>query len=74
MPPATPPAELTHGIEMHMTHRARTTPNAALFDSARFVMNSVTLENQPNYYDVAAANLMTKTDRDSGDTSGSGGL
>ena len=37
-------------------------------------MNSVTLENQPNYYDIAAANLMTKTDRDSGDTSGSGML
>ena len=49
-------------------------PNASLFDQARFVMNSVTLENQPNYYDVACAHLLTKTDRDSPDTTGSGML
>ena len=49
-------------------------PNASLFDQARFVMNSVTLENQPNYYDTACAHMLTKTDRDSPDTTGSGML
>ena len=68
------PQSVTKGARPNANIAMSAAPNAALFDSARFVMNSVTLENQPNYYDTAAANLMTKTDRDSGDTSGSGML
>jgi hypothetical protein len=34
-------------------------PAHALFDQSRFVMNGVTVENQPNLYDTACAQLLT---------------
>jgi hypothetical protein len=47
-------------------------PLHALFDQSRFVMNGVTVENQPNLYDTACAQLLTKVDIAGPDTSGSG--
>ena len=47
-------------------------PNASLFDQARYLMNSVTVENQPHYYTTAAAQLLTKVDIAGPDTMGSG--
>jgi hypothetical protein len=47
-------------------------PAHALFDQSRFVMNGVTVENQPNLYDTACAQLLTKVDIAGPDTSGSG--
>jgi len=49
-------------------------PNASLFDQARYLMNSVTVENQPHYYTTAAAQLLTKVDIAGPDTMGSGML
>ena len=49
-------------------------PNASLFDQVRFVQNSVTMENNPEYYTTACAQLLTKTDRAGSDTTGSGML
>ena len=49
-------------------------PNASLFDQARYLMNSVTVENQPHYYTTAAAQLLTKVDVAGPDTMGSGML
>ena len=47
-------------------------PLHSLFDQSRFVMNGVTVENQPNLYDTACAQLLTKVDIAGPDTSGSG--
>ena len=47
-------------------------PVHSLFDQSRFVMNGVTVENQPNLYDTACAQLLTKVDIAGPDTSGSG--
>ena len=49
-------------------------PNASLFDQARYLMNSVSVENQPHYYTTAAAQLLTKVDIAGPDTMGSGML
>ncbi len=49
-------------------------PNASLFDSVRYLLNSVSVESQPHYYTTAAAQLLTKVDREGPDTMGSGML
>jgi hypothetical protein len=46
-------------------------PNAALFDSAKYLMNSINVESNSSYYDTAAAQLVTKVDREGPDTMGS---
>ena len=52
--------------------RMTSLPNASLFDSqVRSVVNNVVLENTNNYYDVAQAQLLTTSNIEGSNTSGS---
>ena len=62
------------GVEPNANVGFTAAPNASLFDQARYLMNSVSVENQPHYYTTAAAQLLTKVDIAGPDTMGSGML
>jgi hypothetical protein len=60
------------GVKPNANVALTAAPMHSLFDQACFVMNGITVENQPNLYDTACAQLLTKVDIAGPDTSGSG--
>eukprot|EP01047_Picozoa_sp_COSAG01_P007610 COSAG01_NODE_291_length_19378_cov_38.136418_8_plen_220_part_00 len=66
------PRETTKGAPPNPNVALTAAPLHALFDQARMVMNGTTIENNPNLYDTACAQLLTKVDTAGPDTSGSG--
>eukprot|EP01049_Picozoa_sp_SAG25_P005458 SAG25_NODE_375_length_8919_cov_7.676644_2_plen_622_part_00 len=68
------PVETTKGAPPGPNVALSAAPGHRLFDSARFVLNGVTVENTPSLADCASAQLLTKVDIAGPDTSGSGML